>query len=82
MSLHTSTKLPGRIVLNITLAGLAWATGVSLNAAEPLAVFECQERLKRDWPQTLVTYRHEFPPGMARVGDLRLVDPTGAPRCY
>lgn len=46
-------------------------------AAEPLAVFECRERLERDWPRTLVTYQREFAAGRVRRGELRLVDAAG-----
>jgi len=46
-------------------------------AAERLAVFECQERLERDWPRTLVTYQQEFPTGQLRNREIQLVDTAG-----
>jgi hypothetical protein len=46
-------------------------------AAETLAVFECRERLDRDWPRTLVTYEKAFPAGALHDGEVHLVDAAG-----
>ena len=59
------------------VAVISTAAALALNAAEPLAVFECRERLERDWPRTLVTYQREFTAGVARHGELRLIDAAG-----
>jgi len=59
------------------VAALCATAAPTLHAAEPLAVFECRERLERDWPRTLVTYHREFTAGVARHGELRLVDAAG-----
>ncbi|MBM4031258.1 MAG: hypothetical protein FJ291_05670 [Planctomycetes bacterium] len=46
-------------------------------AAEPLATFECVERLGRDWRRTMLTYPLKLDPGKARPGQVRLVDDAG-----
>lgn len=43
----------------------------------PLATFDCQERLGRDWPRTLVTYERQFPIGALEAGEGRLVNTSG-----
>ena len=43
-------------------------------AAEPVAVFEAQEILGKDWNQTLVNYHVRLKRGQAVPGKLRLVD--------
>jgi hypothetical protein len=48
-----------------------------LSAAQPLASFQCTERLGIDWPQTLVTYRVSLPPGAVRDANLKLLDADG-----
>ena len=53
------------------------AFAIPLAAAQPLATFECKERLERDWPRTLLNYQRDFPPGAAREGELRLLAPSG-----
>ncbi|HPD16151.1 MAG TPA: hypothetical protein PLE19_14450 [Planctomycetota bacterium] len=45
--------------------------------AEPLATFECVERLGRDWRRTMLTYPLKLDPGKARPGQVRLVDDAG-----
>lgn len=46
-------------------------------AAEPLATFECVERLGRDWRRTMLTYPLKLDAGKARPGQVRLVDDAG-----
>ncbi|MBM4036602.1 MAG: hypothetical protein FJ291_33110, partial [Planctomycetes bacterium] len=46
-------------------------------AAEPLATFECIERLGRDWRRTMLTYPLTLDAGKARPGQVRLVDDAG-----
>lgn len=61
----------------LAAVALLKAAALALLAAEPIAVFHCRELLDRDWPRTLVTYQREFAAGIARPGDLRLVDAAG-----
>lgn len=56
---------------------MSWSVLAGSVLADPLAVFECRESVGRDWPRTLVTYRHEFPRGQVAPGNLRLVDHAG-----
>ena len=56
----------------LALAGCVCLAVLRMQAAEPLAVFECREHLDRDWPRTIVTYQREFPAGTAREGNLVL----------
>ena len=51
--------------------------GIALAAAEPLATFDCRERLGRDWPRTMVTYEKQFAPGVLKTSEVRLVDANG-----
>lgn len=68
----------GRIMIRpLAAVALLKAAALALLAAEPIAVFHCRELLDRDWPRTLVTYQREFAAGIARPGDLRLVDAAG-----
>ena len=46
-------------------------------AAEPIATFQCVERLQLDWAPTLLTYRVELEPGQAQPNNVRLLDAAG-----
>ena len=56
---------------------LASSVAAALAADEPLAVFQCVERLGRDWPRTLVTYQLGFEPGKVKPGPMHLLDQNG-----
>jgi hypothetical protein len=53
---HRRLHVPGAL---FALA-LSFNLATNAGAAEPLATFECRERLGVDWPRTLVTYPVEF----------------------
>ena len=67
------SRLATALLTTLSLAGIP-------RAAEPLATFQCTERLGIDWAQTLVTYRVSFAPGAVRDANLRLFDAEGKDR--
>ena len=72
----TDMRSGGRARLWLAFGLCAALTAPALGA-EPLAGFECVERLGLDWPRTMLTYRVSFPPGQAQAGQLRLLDDGG-----
>ena len=60
----------------LVLAVAAWAP--CLAAEEPLARYECAERLQLDWAPMVVTSKLELPPAKAASGNVRLVSADGA----
>jgi hypothetical protein len=62
--------------MNLKILGVLLCTTAVL-AAEPLATFESQEIMGRDWARTLVTYPLELRAGQARPGAVRVTDGQG-----
>lgn len=61
---------------------VALAVGVTAGhalAAEPLARFQCAEKLGLDWPRTLVTYRVSFRPRQLRDTNVQVLDAADKP---
>ena len=70
-------KLLETILMMVVLAFCGSMIAVAATAAEPLATWECRERLGLDWARTLVSYQVQFDPGKAKAGEVRLVDAAG-----
>lgn len=68
------------LLLFLQVGAESRSEGANEPAGEPLATFEARDTLGFDWPETLLTYRVQFPAGRAFADSVRLLDDAGVER--